>query len=245
MKNIKQIKKNKTKEKKMRILSIIPVRGGSKAIPMKNLVLLNKKPLLYYTVTASLKSSFINRTVISTDHEDIGKYARKIGAEVIMRPSKLAGDKTQTEPVMLHVIEYLKKKKNYIPDFIVLLQNTSPFRNAKHIDEAFKLFFKKKYDSLLSGFSSDELIWMKKNHQFYPLNYNLDNRPQRQKINPFYLENGAIYITKLKNFKKTHCRISGKMGFYTMPKELSIEIDNKSDLKMARKIFKNKRSLID
>jgi len=245
MKNIKQIKKNKTKEKKMRILSIIPVRGSSKAIPMKNLVLLNKKPLLYYTITASLKSSYINRTIVSTEHTGIAKYAKKIGAEVIKRPINLAGDKTPTEPVMIHVLEYLRTKENYIPDLIILLQNTSPFRNKHHIDEAFKQFFKKKFDSVLSGFSSEEFVWIKKNNYVYPINYVPANRPQRHKITPLFYENGAIYITKYKNFKKTHCRVSGKTGFYTMPKELSIEIDDKSDLKMARKIFKNKRSLID
>ena len=78
----------------MKILSIIPARGGSKGIPLKNLTLLGKKPLIYHTVKASLDSK-IDRTVVSTDNLKISKIASKYGAEVILRPKKLANDKSQ------------------------------------------------------------------------------------------------------------------------------------------------------
>ena len=81
----------------MKVLSIIPARGGSKGIPLKNLVMLNQKPLLYYTVIASLKSKIINKTVVSTDNKKIGKVALKLGAEVVYRPKKLATDTTALE----------------------------------------------------------------------------------------------------------------------------------------------------
>ena len=87
----------------MRVLSIIPARGGSKGINLKNLVILNQKPLLYYTVMASLESKIINKTVVSTDNKKIGKTALELGAEVVYRPKKLATDTAQLEPVVDHV----------------------------------------------------------------------------------------------------------------------------------------------
>ena len=126
----------------MRVLSIIPARGGSKGIPLKNLVMLNQKPLLYYTVTASLKSKIINKTVVSTDNKKISRVALKLGAEVICRPKKRAIDTTPLEPVIKHVLNYLNTHDSYNPEIIVILQNTSPLRTTKHIDESLTLMKK-------------------------------------------------------------------------------------------------------
>ena len=220
----------------MDILSIIPARGGSKGIPLKNLKLLNNKPLIDYTVTASLKSKFITRTIVSSDHLKIQKRAQKLGAQVIKRPKKLSSDSSQIEPVIEHCLNYLKLKENYHPDLIILLQNTSPLRTKKHIDDALKIFLNSKYDSMLSGYVSHNFIWRIKNNNAIPLNYNPKKRPNRQEFDNQFIENGAIYITKFLSFQKSKCRISGKIGFYEMSKELSIDIDTKSDLLEASKI---------
>ena len=134
----------------MKILSIIPARGGSKGIPLKNLVKLNKKPLLYYTLKASLNSKLIDRTIVSTDHKKISDYAQKLHAEVIDRPKKLSGDHASIESVALHILDHLFKKEHYVPDAIIFLQNTSPLRTSTHIDEAIKLFQKKNFDMVLA-----------------------------------------------------------------------------------------------
>ena len=120
----------------MEILSIIPARGGSKGIPLKNIIKINKKPLLYYTINASLKSKLVTRTIVSTDHEKISKIAKSLGAEVIKRPKKLANDHIALEPSISQILDHLKKTENYKPDIILILQNTSPLRNSKHVDEA-------------------------------------------------------------------------------------------------------------
>ena len=166
----------------MEIIGIIPARGGSKGIKLKNLVKLKKKPLLFYTVNASKNSSYKIRTIVSTDHEKIKNYALQIGAEVIKRPKKLSGSTTSIESVIEHVLTYLEQKENYVPDLILLLQNTSPLRSAKHIDSAIKLFLKGNYDSVLSGFSSHYFLWTKKNSSFNPLNYDPKKRPNRQEL---------------------------------------------------------------
>ncbi len=225
----------------MNILSIIPARGGSKGILLKNLKQLNKKPLIDYTVNASLKSKFITRTVVSSDHLKIQKRAEKLGAQVIKRPKKLSIDSSHIEPVIEHCLNSLKKKENYCPDIIILLQNTSPLRTEKHIDESLSIFLNSKFDSMLSCFRSHYFLWSLKNNKLSPVNHTPKNRPNRQQMNDQFIENGAIYITKYDAFKKSHCRISGKIGLYIMPKELSIDIDTKLDLLKVNNFLKNQK----
>ncbi len=223
----------------MEIMSIIPARGGSKGIPMKNLKMLNGKSLLDYSVNASLKSRFITRTFVSSDHPKILKKAKKLGAEVIQRPKQLSTDSSHIEPVIEHCLDFLKLKENYSPDLIILLQNTSPLRTKKHIDDALNIFLNSKFDSMLSGYISHNFVWKIKNERVIPVNYNPKKRPNRQEFNNQFIENGAIYITKYSSFKKSKCRISGKIGFFEMGKELSIDIDTKSDLLQANQKFFN------
>ena len=222
----------------MKVLSIIPARRGSKGIPLKNLVMLNRKPLLYYTVTASLKSKIINKTIVSTDNKKIGKIALKLGAEVIYRPKKLATDTTALEPVIEHVLNYLNVHQGYDPEIIVILQNTSPLRTAKHIDEALTLMKRQNYDSILSGFSIHTFLWKKSKKTIIPLDYNPKKRPNRQNIHEQLFENGAIFATKTRCFTKNNCRISGKIGFYKMPLENSYNVDSYDDLRSIRKFLK-------
>tara|TARA_B100000029_G_scaffold513062_1_gene611454 strand:+ start:3836 stop:4519 length:684 start_codon:yes stop_codon:yes gene_type:complete len=222
----------------MKTLSIIPARGGSKGIPLKNIVKINKKPLLYFTVDASLKSKFVSRTIVSTDDKKIKKVALTLGAEVIIRPKKLANDTIGLEPTINHVLEYLKTNENYIPDIILILQNTSPLRNSTHIDEALTLFKKEKYDSMLSGFSYYTFLWKKNNDSsIKAISYNPKKRPNHQKMDEQLYENGAFFITTLSAFKKSNCRVSGKIGFYKMPIELSYNIDTKEDLHNVKRMM--------
>jgi CMP-N,N'-diacetyllegionaminic acid synthase len=225
----------------LKILSIIPARGGSKGIPLKNLIRLRGKSLLYYTVSASINSK-INRTIVTTDDKKIASYAKKYGADVIMRPKSLASDSSQIEPAMIHVLDILKKNEGYVPDIIILLQNTSPLRTSKHIDRAIHLLKTKKSDSVFSGFLSHYLFWKLFQNKYIPINYDPKKRPNRQNMKNFVIENGAIFITKYLSFQKSKCRISGNIDVYIMPEESSIQIDRKSDLFMAEQILKGDKS---
>ena len=223
----------------MKILSIIPARGGSQGIKLKNLKLLNGKPLLDYSVNASLKSKFITRTIVSSDHPKILERAEKLGAEIIKRPKQLATNSSLIEPVIEQCLNYLKLKEDYRPDIVILLQNTSPLRTKKHIDDALSYFLNSKFDSVLSGYSSHYFVWrINQNHIVTPINYNPKKRPNRQEFHDQFIENGAIYITKYLAFKKSKCRISGKIGLFEMSKELSIDIDTKLDLLQAAQKIK-------
>ncbi len=222
----------------MKILSIIPARGGSKGIPMKNIIKINRKPLLYYSVQSSLNSKYITNTVVTTDNQKIASEAKRLNIDVVIRPKRLSTDKSQIEPAVEHVLHTLKRTRDFIPDIIVLLQNTSPLRTSKHVDEAITIFLKKKYDSMISGYPAHEFLWTVKNGKSIPVNYNPKNRPNRQQINSEFLENGSIYITKYSAFIKSKCRVSGKIGIYEMTKEDSLQIDSKDDINMAKKILK-------
>ena len=227
----------------MNIISIIPARGGSTGIHMKNLIKLDNKPLLYYSVTASLKSKLVNRTVVSTDNDKIADYALSLGAEVVIRPKKISGNRIGISPAIFHVIDHFKKYENFKPDVVITLQNTSPFRNSQHIDKAFSIFKKGNYDSVISGFKSKYLFWQKKGKNVTPINYNPLKRPRRQEIKKYFIENGAVYVTKYSSLKKFNNYVCGKVGLYEMPQHLSLEIDSYFDLFLAQQIFKHKKNL--
>jgi CMP-N,N'-diacetyllegionaminic acid synthase len=224
----------------MEILAIIPARGGSKGIPMKNLIKLNKKPLLEYSITSALNSKFITKTIVSTDNKKIANYSKKLNAEVIIRPKKFATNTSKIEPVIEHSINFLKKNSNFIPDLIVLLQNTSPFRTSKHIDNALKLYFQNSFDSILSVYASHSFFWKKVGSKYTAVNYDPQKRLNRQNFKDQFIENGAIYITKYSLFKKNKNRISGKVGIFEMNENDSIDIDTTLDLLYAESILKSK-----
>src|SRR3989344_5310224 len=135
---------------KTKILGLITARGGSKSIPKKNIKFLCGKLLIAYTIDEAKKSGVFDRIILSTDDKEIADVGRKFGVEVpFMRPKKLAKDKTPTLPVLIHAISWLRENENYFPDYIMLLQPTSPFRNSDHIREAKELIEKSGADSVV------------------------------------------------------------------------------------------------
>jgi len=127
----------------MNILAIVPARGGSKSIPYKNIVPLGGQPLLSYAVNAIKKSPLVNRLIVDTDDQKIAAVAKKIGAEVpYLRPAELATDTTPTMPVLRHALEWLEKNEGYKPDYVLLVQATSPFIKTEEITAALELIVK-------------------------------------------------------------------------------------------------------
>ena len=225
----------------MKIISVIPVRGGSKGIPRKNLVKICGKTMLEYSINASQKSKLVNRTIVCTEDKKIARVAKKLKSEIIMRPKNLATDEMLAEPSIELVLNELKEKENFIPDLIVFLQNTSPLRNAKDIDGGIKMI-KKGFDSVISGFSIHTYLWTQNKKTIRPLNYDFNKRGQRQDDGFEILqENGAMFISTYKAFIQSKRRISGKIGFYKMPLERSYNIDTLEDLKDLRSFLKTEQ----
>jgi len=224
----------------MKCIAIIPARGGSKGIRFKNIVKLANKPLIAYTIEAAEKSKIFDKIIVSTENKKIAKISKRCGAFVINRPRNLAKNITSTEAVMFDVLKQLKKKENYKPQIIVLLQPTSPLRDSLDIKKAYKKFLREEKDSLLSVSKIVRFVWRKHVNKFKPLNYNYLHRPRRQDINNQYTENGAIYITKYNAFIKNRNRLGGKIGYYVMSEKKSLEIDSSLDLLIAKHIVKRK-----
>lgn len=225
--------------KNSRILAIIPARGGSKGVPRKNIRLLAGKPLIGYTIEAAKESKIFDKIVVSTEDLEIAQVAREYKeVNIIKRPKKLARDKTSTELVILHILRWFKKKENYQPDIIYLLQPTSPLRNRDDIKGAYKKFIREKLDSLLSVTENKSFIWKMERNRFRPINYNYFHRPRRQDMKDQFQENGAIYITKIEIFNKFKNRLGGRIGYYLMNEKRSLEIDTLFDLSLAEKILK-------
>ena len=135
---------------KKEILAIIPARGGSKGIKRKNMVLLEGIPLIQYTITAAKESKYITRVIVNSDDKEILEFADAQKVEIMKRPEALAQDNTPMKDVLFHQLNQMKEQENYVPDIIILLQPTSPLRNAQHIDEALEKMLSMDCDALVS-----------------------------------------------------------------------------------------------
>lgn len=240
----------------MRILGIITARGGSKGIPGKNIKPLFGKPLIWYTIDAAQKSGVFNqanggtgRLILSTDDEKIAEVAKKCGVEVpFARPSELAEDKTPTLPVIHHAVNFLKEKEGYEPDYIMILQPTSPLRQPFHIKEAVDLILKTGADSVVSV--SEVPRHFNPHWQF---NLMMDDRlkiftgepfreivAQRQGLGATYFKNGAVFLFKTKLLTEGKPSLYGDdVRGYVMDEKYNINIDTLGDWDDAEKKLKN------
>jgi len=229
----------------MEILGIIPARGGSKGIPRKNLKKILDKPLIAYSIEASLKSKYITRTILSSEDDEILDIAKQFGAETLKRPKELAADTAKTAPVMLDVIETLEKQENYKPDYVVLLQPTCPLRNENYIDCAFKYYFEKEkegYDSCVGMFNvgNTHARWRVLHNNKLEALYDFRLRPRRQETELHYkmlCENGAFYALPVKIMKETKDFIGYNPAPYITPRV--IDIDTIEDFNKVEEILKN------
>lgn len=223
----------------MNILAVIPARGGSKSIPLKNTALLAGKPLLAWTVEAAQSCPEIDWVAVSTDHIGIATCGLDHGAEVIERPAELAQDNTPTAPVLVHAYEWAVAQGRKV-DVIMTLQATSPLRTTRHMSEAINLFAAHpEADSLVSvqkvphQFGSESLmqvngIWGA------PISENVVLR--RQEKNQYWARNGAaIYLSRPERLKEYVW--GGKTLIYPMDKLSSIDIDDAEDLLLAQALL--------
>jgi YrbI family 3-deoxy-D-manno-octulosonate 8-phosphate phosphatase len=214
-------------------IAFIPVRGGSKSIPLKNIKKFNGKPLLYWVLSAANQSNLIDEVVVSTDSNEIKNVVEGFALKktiVIDREDHLAEDTTSTEAVML---DYAK---DHLFENIVLLQATSPLTSTAHIDEALSMYIDAAADGLLSVVRTHRFIWSKDGEFVSPVNYDYKSRPRRQDWNGQLVENGAIYITKRSLLLESKSRISGNIIPYIMPDCTYYEIDEPSDWIILEKI---------
>jgi N-acylneuraminate cytidylyltransferase len=212
----------------MNIVTIIPARGGSKGIVKKNIIEIKGKPLLYYSVNASLNSN-VNSTYVCTDDNEIRDEAVKLGSKVLMRPSYLVDDVIMPDPTLLYfasVVEF---------DVLVFIQPTSPLIKKEYINEGIEMIKSGNYDSV---FTVTEEHWLPRwNDKIKPVEWDIENRPRRQDMPLNFIENGMMYITKRETLLKTKLRYGGTMGFVKIPLKQSFQLDSNEDLDLIRKIL--------
>jgi len=215
------------------VLALIPARGGSKGLPRKNIIPIAGKPMIAWTIDAAKKSQYIDRIVVSSDDDEIIKIARQFGCEApFTRPADLAQDNSPTIDAVVHALDNLP---HY--DILVLLQPTSPLRDAEDIDNAIDTLLLANSNSCVSVTEPDKSpYWMftiNKKGKIRPLlNQELSNKP-RQELPPVQVLNGAIYIIKTETLKTNHELLTHDTVPYMMSKEHSIDVDYELDLKLA------------
>lgn len=219
----------------MDIISIIPARGGSKGIPRKNIKLLNGKPLIYYSIEASKSCSYIDKTFVSTEDDEISEISKKFGSDVIERPLDLASDTASSIDVIFHVLDCLEDK-NDLPEIFVLLQPTSPLRTSEDIANAIDLFKSNDCDSLVSVCELSHQALLNFSVKNGYLVQNTDEKffnSRRQEIPTYYALNGAIYITTPDFIRKNKSFYGEKTISYLMSKKRSMDIDTPLDFKIV------------
>lgn len=230
----------------MKILALIPARGGSKSVLRKNIKLLAGKPLIAYTIEASKKSKLINRIIVSTDDEEIAKISRKYGAEVpFMRPKELAEDDTPDLPVFRHALMWLEENEDYRPDIIVHLRPTAPLRKIEHIDAGIELLLKNKsVDSVRSVCKSTQTpykMWRIKNGYLVPLldsggGVGLFNQP-RQNLPVVYWQNASVDVIKYDTIMKKNTMTGKYILPLIMEEKNSIDLDTELDFKITEQLI--------
>lgn len=217
-------------------VAFIPVRGGSKSIPLKNIKVINKKPLVYWTVKAVVESKNIDKVYVATDSPVIKETVEKFEfdkVEVIGRSAESASDTASTEFAML---EFANQHEF---DNIVLVQATSPLLTAADIDGGFELYHQEGTDSVLSAVRQYRFNWQVDKDGFAaPINYDFYHRPRRQEFDGYLTENGAFYITSKERLLKYECRLSGNVRAYEMSEDTFFEIDEPSDWVIIEQLMK-------
>lgn len=218
------------------LIAFIPVRGGSKSIPLKNIKNFCGKPLVYWTLKAAVEAEFINKVVVATDSDEIQRVVESFKfekVEIYDRSEESATDFASTEVSMLEYAE------SHIFQSIFLIQATSPLLTSKDLDQAYEKFLNDRTDSLLSVVVQKRFIWKKNaySNSFSPLNYDPLNRPRRQDWEGLLVENGSFYLTSRQALLESRCRVSGEISIYEMGEDSYFEIDEPSDWIILEKLM--------
>jgi CMP-N,N'-diacetyllegionaminic acid synthase len=231
----------------MRVLGIIPARGGSKVVPRKNVRLLGGKPLLSYMIEAALKSK-INRTIVSTEDKEIAAIAREWGAEVpFIRPKELATDTASSLSVLLHALRYVEEKERYSPDAIAFLQPTAPFCTWKRINAALEMLSSSDVDSVVgvceSEFHPYFMYEMDRENNLREIIKVKDKPLRRQDVPPMFRLTDAPIISRRRYYDKvtarSPCFNPKSMKGLVMDRISAIDINDEFDFLLAEVVIKS------
>lgn len=221
----------------MRIIAVIPARGGSKGIPRKNLRLMNGRPLISYAIRNAVASRYITDVFVSTDSDEIADEAKQCGAEVVRRGESISNDATTLDPVIYDAVLKAEEMKHRAFDVVVTMQPTSPLLRLQTLDSAIETFLREDCDTVISVVNKPHLAWGKKDETIIPL---YEERKNRQVLPPHYLETGAFLICK-RSIMTPESRIGTHVSVYEVDEDESIDIDNKNDWVVSEALMRRKK----
>ncbi len=233
----------------MKILAIIPARGGSQGIKNKNIRNFSGQPLISHTIKVAKKSKFINRLVVSTNDLEIAKISKKYGAEIpVLRPLEISGSTSKVADAIVHMLDFLKNKENYIPDYLVLLQTTSPLRETVDVDGAISLLLsnKKNANATVSVCVTEPLLYIvgEKGHLKLVSSEDFLKTTNRQELPKTYkLDGSMVYVVKTPVFLKLRTFLPPRTLGYVVPRWRAIDLDEPEDFVTGEIICKNKTKI--
>lgn len=228
------------KSRIMKNIAFIPVRGGSKSIPLKNIKMINGRPLVYWALLAAIECKEIDKVFVATDSDTIRETVEKFGfnkVEVVSRSQSTATETASTESAMLEFAE------KYEFENIILIQATSPLLTSEDLQKGLEMFALPQYDSILSVVRQKRFVW-KENEEGIasPVNYDVYHRPRRQEFDGYLVENGAFYMCSRESLLRTGNRLSGNIGVVEMREESYFEIDEPSDWTIIEKFLADRKA---
>jgi len=221
----------------MKWIALVPLRGGSKSIPDKNILPVAGRPLCCWALAAAVKSGCFDEIWVSTDSKKISRVVNSYFPEVRIsdRPKELATDAASTESVMLDFIQKVPG------DILCTIQVTSPLTAPEDFITAKRDFLSANLDSLLTGVPCKRFFW---DYQSEPKNFDPKSRPRRQNFKGCIMENGAFYMTKYQILAKHQNRLGGKYAIHLMPEEAAFEIDEPLDMKIVEQLLLDKNKTV-
>lgn len=219
----------------IKTIAFIPVRGGSKSIPLKNIKPFCGKPLVCWNIEALEACPLVDEIIVATDSNEIEQVVASRNyckTRVYRRLAENACDTASTESVMLEYIRYADLASDTI---FMLVQATSPLTQTIHFTEALQQYTAGAYDSMLTCVRNKRFFW---NTDGTSMNYDYRHRPRRQEFEGMLMENGAFYINIVANILQSGNRLSGRIGIYEMPEYTSFEIDEPDDWQVMENLMR-------
>ncbi len=228
----------------MRLLGLIPARGGSKGIKRKNVKLLCGQPLIKYTVDVVLQCSYLTEVMVSTEDPEIARIASDCGASVpSLRPRKLATDESPTIDTVHYTLRQYEES-GVLFDAVVLLQPTTPMREVNDLLTSIRKFIAGDHDSLISVIKVPEVfnpnwIFEQNNGELKLVIPQKEIIARRQDLPTYYIRSGDIYITKTDIILDRYSLYGDSIGFYEMPQDRHVNIDTDADWQRAVELLKS------
>jgi N-acylneuraminate cytidylyltransferase len=219
----------------MKVVAVIPARGGSKGVPAKNVRRVGGVPLVARAVASARRAALIDEVYVSTEDDAIASTAVDAGGRIVHRPLGLAGDTASSESALLHALDVIDAEHGGA-DILVFIQSTSPFIDPLDLDAAVQRVRDGESDVVFAAARTHGFLWRETESGAQGINHDERFRLRRQDSEPQYLETGAFYVMRVDGFRVAGHRFFGRVGIAVVPELTAIDVDTTDDLETARRL---------